>query len=46
MKTKLKLLGSSLLLSLLVILPATVGAESAVPLNDKASKIVEQIQDL
>lgn len=46
MKTKLKLLGSSLLLSLLVILPATVGAGPAMPLNDKARQIVDQIQDL
>ncbi len=46
MKTKLKLFGLSLVLSHLVILPATVGAESAVPLGDKGKKIVEQIQDL
>jgi hypothetical protein len=46
MKTKLQLLGLSLVLSLLVILPATVGAESAVPLGDKGKKIVEKIQDI
>ncbi len=46
MKTKAKLLCSSLLLSLIIMLPATVRAESAVPLYDKAKKLFEQIQDL
>ncbi len=46
MKTKAKLLCSSLLLSLIIMLPATVRAESAVPLYDKTKKLFEQIQDL
>jgi hypothetical protein len=46
MMTKTKLLGSSLLLSLIIMLPATVRAESAVPLYDKTTKLFEQIQDL
>ncbi len=35
MMTETKLLGSYLLLSLIIMLPATVRAESAVPLYDK-----------
>ena len=46
MKRKAKLFCSSLLLSLMIMLPATVRAESAVPLYDKTKKLFEQIQDL
>jgi hypothetical protein len=46
MKTKAKLLCSSLLLSLIVMLPATVRAESAVSLYEKTKNLSEQIQDL
>ena len=46
MKTTANLLGSSLLLSLIALLPATAQAESAAPLFDKAKKIVERIQDV
>ena len=46
MKTKAKLLCSSLLLSLIIVLPATVRAESAVPLCDETKKLFGQIQDL
>ncbi len=46
MMTKTKLLCSSLLLTLIIMLPATVRAESAVPLYDKTTKLFEQIQDL
>ncbi len=46
MKTKAKLLCASLLLSLIIIFPATVRAESAVLLYERASQLFEQIQDL
>lgn len=46
MSTKVKLFCSSLLLSLILMLPATVPAESAVPQFDDAKKLFEQIQDL
>ena len=46
MKTKVKLLYSSLLLSLIIMLPATVRAESAVLLYERANQLFEQIQDL
>jgi hypothetical protein len=46
MKTTVNLLASSLLLAVIALLPATVRAESAAPLFDKAKKIVERIQDL
>jgi hypothetical protein len=46
MKTKAKLLCSSLLLSLIIMLPAIVRAESAVLLYERANKLFEQIQDL
>jgi hypothetical protein len=46
MKTKAKLFCSSLLLSLIIMLPGTVRAESAVPLYDKTKKLFEQLQDL
>ena len=46
MMTKTKLLGSSLLLSLIIMLPATVRAESAVIVYARANKLFEQIQDL
>jgi hypothetical protein len=46
MKAKAKLLYSSLLLSLIIMLPATVRAESAVLVDDKTKKLFEQIQDL
>lgn len=46
MKTKAKLLCASLLLSLIIILPATVRAESAVLLCERANQLFERIQDL
>jgi hypothetical protein len=46
MKTKVELLYLSLLLSLVIVAPATVRAESAVPLYDKTQKLLEQIQDI
>lgn len=46
MKRKARLLCSSLVLSLIIILPATVRAESAVSLYDTAKKLFEHIQDL
>jgi hypothetical protein len=46
MMTKTKLLGSSLLLSLIIMLPVTVRAESTVTLYARANKLFEQIQDL
>jgi hypothetical protein len=46
MKRKAKLLCASLLLSLLIMLPATVRAESPASLYDKTKKLFEQIQDL
>jgi hypothetical protein len=46
MTRKAKLLCSSLLLSLIIVLPATIRAESAVPLYDNTKKLFEQIQDL
>lgn len=46
MKTTVNLLAPSLLLAVIALLPATVRAESAAPLFDKAKKIVERIQDL
>ena len=46
MKTKVKLLYSSLLLSLIIMLPATVRAESAVLLFERANQLFEQIRDL
>jgi hypothetical protein len=46
MKTKAKLLCSSLLLSLIVMLPAAVPAELSGPLYDKTTKLFKQIQDL
>ena len=46
MKTKVKLLYSSLMLSLIIMLPATVRAESAGPLHERANQLLEQIQDL
>jgi hypothetical protein len=46
MKTKVKLLYSSLMLSLIIMLPATVRAESAVLLYERANQLFEQIQDL
>jgi hypothetical protein len=46
MMTKTKLLGSSLLLSLIIMLPATVRAESAVIVYERANQLFEQIQDL
>ncbi len=46
MKRKAKLLCSSLLLSLIIMLPATVRAESTVPLYDTTKKLFEQIKDL
>jgi hypothetical protein len=46
MKRKAKLVCSSLLLSLIIVLPATIRAESAVPLYDNTKKLFEQIQDL
>ena len=46
MTTKAKLLCSSLLLSLIIMLPATVRAESAVLLHERANQLFEQIQDL
>jgi hypothetical protein len=46
MKRKAKLLCSSLLLSLIIVFPATIRAESAVPLYDNTKKLFEQIQDL
>src|SRR5208283_4604156 len=46
MKTKAKLLCASLLLSLIIMLPATVRAESAVLLCERANQLFEQIQDL
>ena len=46
MMTKTKLLGSYLLLSLIIMLPATVRAESAVTVYARANKLFEQIQDL
>jgi hypothetical protein len=46
MKTKAKLLCASLLLSLIIMLPATVRAESAVLLYERANQLFEQIQDL
>jgi hypothetical protein len=46
MSTKAKLFCSSLVLSLILMLPATVPAESAVPQCDKAKKLFEQIQGL
>jgi hypothetical protein len=46
MMTKTKLLGSSLLLSLIIIMPATVRAESTVTVYARANKLFEQIQDL
>jgi hypothetical protein len=46
MMTKTKLLGSSLLLSLIIMLPATVRAESAVLVYERANQLFEQVQDL
>ncbi|MGO9119367.1 MAG: hypothetical protein ACLQPD_17390 [Desulfomonilaceae bacterium] len=46
MKTKVKLLYSSLMLSLIIMLPATVRAESAVLPHERANQLLEQIQDL
>ena len=46
MTTKAKLLCSTLLLSLIIMLPATVRAESAVLLYERANQLFEQIQDL
>ena len=46
MTTKAKLLCSSLLLSLIIMLPATVRAESAGLLYERANQLFEQIQDL
>ena len=45
-KTKTKLLCASLLVSLIIMLPVTVRAESAVLLYERANKLFEQIQDL
>lgn len=46
MKTKAKLLCSSLLLSLIIMAPAGVRAESSVPLYERTNQLLEQIQDL
>jgi hypothetical protein len=46
MKTKAKLLYSSLLLSLIILAPASIRAESAVRLYDQTKKLLDQIQDL
>jgi hypothetical protein len=46
MKTKVRLLYSCLMLSLIIMSPATVRAESAVPLCERANHLFEQIQDL
>jgi hypothetical protein len=46
MSTEVKLFCSSLVLSLMIILPATVPAESAILGHERANKLFEQIQDL
>jgi len=46
MNTKAKLICSALLLSIIIMLPAAVRAESAVLLYGKANQLFEQIQDL
>ena len=46
MKTKAKLICSALLLSIIIMLPAAVRAESAVLLYERANQLFEQIQDL
>jgi hypothetical protein len=46
MSTKAKLLCSSLLVSIIIMLPATVRAESAALLYERANQLFEQIQDL
>ena len=46
MKTKAKLICSALLLSIIIMLPAAIRAESAALLYERANKLFEQIQDL